>query len=137
MVRTTQEFVEDEGLYKLIEELGKIKQDEKQPHEMAEEYNINEDEVFELIWTLNDEFGPDKFGTITNDIFPVPRFNYRDVERTAGKFVNQNAPVEWEKLTERVADETGVAEEEVNRYLSVFEVTMNENRNVTAIELPR
>jgi hypothetical protein len=131
MVRTTQEFVEDEGLYKLIEELGKIKQDEKQPHEMAREYNINEDEVFELIWTLND-----KFGTIRNDIFPVPQFNYRDVERTADRFVNQNAPVDWEKLTEHVADETGVAEEEVNRYLSVFEVTMNENRNVTGIELP-
>lgn len=129
---TVEQFIAQNGIGPVLDALGRIRDADEEAHVFAEEHEaIDEDDWFEFIWEVNDSLS----GPITVDEpLPVPRFNYRNVERAAKRYDEKtHTPYSWGELVDAVADETGVDVADISSYLEIFEVERNDHGNITAV----
>jgi hypothetical protein len=116
------EFVEENGIESFLEVIQAGKQSNKieSPafHEVAEKYNIEEEDWFEFAWALNDILG-DRGG----EPFHIPTFNYRKVERVSEEFVTNNAPVLFGDICEYVENTVDMNGEPAAPYLELATMT--------------
>jgi hypothetical protein len=130
-MNTITEFVSENGVEELLDliEAGTYTSDTPF-HEVIENTSISEEDWFEFAWALNDVAGSRR-----QDIFHITNFNYQEVNRLAETYVEENSPVTFGDLCEYVSDTVGHNQEEIARYLELFEMDTLDERTEDGEEL--
>mgnify|MGYP006266129481 CR=1 FL=1 len=130
-MNTITEFVSENGIEELLELIGVgTYTSDTSFHEAIEDTSISEEDWFRFAWALNDVAGSRQ-----QDVFHIPNFNYQEVNRLAETYVEENAPVTFGDLCEYVSNTIDHNQEDIARYLEIFEMETLDERTEDGEEL--
>lgn len=96
-------YVRKNGMQEVVNELNRIQSGEVEHHDFVKDKKISADDWFEFLWEIRPALGR---GSVVSD------FNYLRVGAEAVKYVDDNGPVEFDRIVQHVSSEVESADED-------------------------